>query len=172
MPRLGIISDTHGLLRPAAMEFLRGCDRIIHAGDIGSAEVLARLSTVAPVTAVRGNNDVGDWADGIPETEIVEVNGTYVYVLHDLSLLDLDPLAAGIHVVVSGHSHKPSITRRDGVTYVNPGSAGARRFSLPIALAEVVVEGESVSARIVDLAIIAGQSGAVAVAAHLALGRS
>ncbi len=153
MPRLGIISDTHGLLRPEAMQFLKGCDRIIHAGDIGSAEVLDRLSTVAPVTAVRGNNDKGPWADAIPETQLVEFGGIYVYVLHDLALLDMDPLAAGVQFVVSGHSHKPLIERQDGVTYLNPGSAGPRRFSLPVAAAEVVVKGSAIASRIVELEI-------------------
>jgi uncharacterized protein len=153
MARLGIISDTHGLVRPEALAFLRGCERIVHGGDIGSAEVLAQLSAVAPITAVRGNNDKGAWAEAIPETELFEFNGTYVYAIHDLSQLDIEPSAAGVHVVVSGHSHKPAVQRRDGVLYVNPGSAGPRRFRLPIAVAEVVVIGDQVSARVVELEV-------------------
>jgi uncharacterized protein len=149
--RLGIISDTHGLLRPEATAFLRGCDHILHAGDIGTPQVLARLSAIAPVTAVRGNNDKGAWAEAIPETEFFGFSGIHVYAIHDLSLLDLDPSAAGIQIVVSGHSHKPRIERRDGVFFVNPGSAGPRRFKLPISVGEVLVEGGAISPRIVKL---------------------
>jgi putative phosphoesterase len=153
MARLGIISDTHGLLRPEAAAFLQGCDRILHGGDIGSTEVLTRLSTLAPVTAVRGNNDQGAWAEVIPETELFEFSGIYIYTIHDLSLLDIDPSTAGIQVVVSGHSHKPLIEQRDGIVFVNPGSAGPRRFKLPISVAELLVEGGAVSARVVELNI-------------------
>jgi uncharacterized protein len=151
--RLGIISDTHGLLRPEAAVFLEGCDRIVHAGDIGTAEVLARLSSIAPVTAVRGNNDTGAWAEVIPETELFDFSGIHVYAIHDLSLLDIDTSAAGIQLVVSGHSHKPLIERRDGIVFVNPGSAGPRRFKLPISVAEILVEGGAISSRIVELNI-------------------
>ena len=153
MARLGIISDTHGLLRPQAVAFLQGCDRILHGGDIGNAEILERLSTIAPVTAIRGNNDKGAWAEAIPETEFLEFSGIYVYAIHDLSQLDIEPAAAGIRVVVSGHSHKPLIERRDGILFVNPGSAGPRRFKLPISVADISIDGSAISPRIVELDI-------------------
>jgi uncharacterized protein len=153
MARLGIISDTHGLLRPEAVEFLRGCEHIVHGGDIGTPEVLAQLAAIAPVTAVRGNNDKGAWADAIPETERFEFHGTFIYAIHDLAQLDIEPASAGVGVVISGHSHKPVIEHRDGVVYVNPGSAGPRRFRLPVAVAELVVNGGAVNARIVELKI-------------------
>jgi putative phosphoesterase len=153
MARLGIISDTHGLLRPEAVAFLRGCERIVHGGDIGSPQVLAQLAALAPVTAVRGNNDKGAWAEALPETELFEFNGRYVYAIHDLSQLDIEPSAAGVHLVVSGHSHKPVVEHREGVVYVNPGSAGPRRFRLPVAVAEVLVLGGQVSARVVELEV-------------------
>jgi putative phosphoesterase len=151
MPRVGIISDTHGLLRPEATAFLKGSDFIIHAGDIGSASVLDGLTVVAPVTAVRGNNDTGDWAKGVPEFEALKVGEILVYVLHDLSELDLDPEAAGFRVVVSGHSHRPSIEEKGRVLYINPGSAGPRRFKLPIAAAELQISGSSIRVRVVEL---------------------
>lgn len=151
MARLGIISDTHGLLRPQAMAFLQGCDRIVHGGDIGNAEILARLSTIAPVTAVRGNNDKGVWAEAIPEREFFEFCGIHIYALHDFSQLDIEPSAAGIRVVVSGHSHKPLIEQRHGIFLVNPGSAGPRRFQLPISIADILIEGSNISPRIVEL---------------------
>jgi hypothetical protein len=151
--RLGIISDTHGLLRPQAVAFLEGCDRILHGGDIGNAEVLTRLSAIAPVTAVRGNNDKGAWAEAIPETEFFEFSGVYVYAIHDLSLLDMDPSVAGIQVVVSGHSHKPLIETREGIVFVNPGSAGPRRFKLPITIADILIEGGAILPRIAELEI-------------------
>lgn len=153
MQRIGLISDTHGLLRPEAIAFLRGSDYIVHAGDIGDAAVLSELGAVAPVTAVRGNNDQGAWAEGIAETQVLKVGAVSIYVLHDLAQLELDPAAAGYQVVVSGHSHKPSLERRDGVLYLNPGSAGPRRFKLPIAVAELKVAGAAVEARLVELAI-------------------
>jgi len=153
LARLGIISDTHGLLRPEAVAFLQGCDRILHGGDIGNAEILARLSTIAPVTAVRGNNDKGAWAEGIAETELFEFSGIYVYAIHDLSQFDIEPAAAGIRVVVSGHSHKPVIELRDGIFFINPGSAGPRRFKLPISIADILIEGSAISPRIVELDI-------------------
>jgi putative phosphoesterase len=151
--RLGIISDTHGLLRPEALQFLQGCDHIVHGGDIGNDGVLARLSAIAPVTAVRGNNDKGPWANRLRETQRFEFGGKCIYALHDLSLLDIEPSAAGVDVVVSGHSHKPLIVQRDGVVYVNPGSAGPRRFRLPIAVAELVVGGGAIASRIVELQV-------------------
>jgi putative phosphoesterase len=151
MPRIGLISDTHGLLRPEALQFLRGSDFIIHAGDIGDAAVLEELSALAPVTAVRGNNDRGAWAEAVAETEVLQVGDVFIYVLHNLAELDLDPVAAGFHVVVSGHSHQPSVKERAGVLYVNPGSSGPRRFKLPVALAELRVSGASVNANLVEL---------------------
>ena len=153
MARLGIISDTHGLLRPEAATFLSGCDRILHGGDIGSAEVLAQLAAIAPTTAVRGNNDKGAWAGVLPATEFFEFGGIYVYAIHDLAELDIDPRAAGIQVVVSGHSHKPQIEKRNSVVFINPGSAGPRRFKLPISVAELVVENGAISSRILELEI-------------------
>ncbi len=152
MARIGLISDTHGLLRPQAVSFLRGCDHIVHGGDIGRAEILAQLSALAPITAVRGNNDAGVWAVRLAQTELVQIGEVYIYVLHDVAQLDIDPKAAGVHVVVSGHSHKPSVGRRDGILYVNPGSAGPRRFALPISVAELIVADGAVSARLVELA--------------------
>ena len=149
--RVGLISDTHGLLRPEAVAFLRGSDVIVHAGDIGDAAVLTELAAMAPVTAVRGNNDKARWAAKVRDVEVVKVGAVSIYVLHNLAELALDPVAAGFQVVVSGHSHKPSVTERHGVLYVNPGSAGPRRFKLPVALAELVVEGNSVRARVVEL---------------------
>ncbi|CAN5811759.1 metallophosphoesterase family protein [soil metagenome] len=133
--KIGIISDTHGLLRPEAVERLAGVDHIIHAGDIGGAGVIEGLRRIAPVTAIRGNVDRGDWAAAYPETARVTLSGRTFHVLHDRKALDLDPATAGIDVVVSGHSHHPHIETVDGVLYLNPGSAGPRRFSLPIALA-------------------------------------
>jgi putative phosphoesterase len=159
MPRVGLISDTHGLLRPEAMTFLRGSDFIVHAGDIGNAAVLKELAAIAPVTAVRGNNDRGAWAETVREAELLQVDQVFIYVVHDIAELALDPVAAGFQVVVSGHSHKPSVKERDGVLYVNPGSAGPRRFKLPVAVAELMVSGNSVRARIVELDVSARAAG-------------
>ena len=149
--KIGIISDTHGLLRPEAVERLAGVDHIIHAGDIGRPDVISHLRRIAPVTAVRGNIDGGEWAAGYPQTELVKLGGRFFYVLHNLAELDLDPAAAGINVVVSGHSHRPKIEIADGVVYLNPGSAGPRRFSLPIALATLDLSGTELRPRIVNL---------------------
>ena len=151
--RVGVVSDTHGLLRPEAIDFLRGSDFIVHAGDIGAPDVLAELSALAPVTAVRGNNDRAEWAQGIPETNVLQVGEVSIYVVHDIAELDVDPAAAGIQVVVSGHSHRPSLGKRDGVVYLNPGSCGPRRFKLPIAAAELTVQGGAVEARLTRLDI-------------------
>jgi uncharacterized protein len=151
MPRIGVISDTHGLLRPEALRALAGADLIVHAGDVGSPEVLASLRSVAPVVAVRGNNDRAPWASALAETEVVESGGRTLYVLHDLKTLDLDPRAAGFDAVIAGHSHQPRIERRDGVLYLNPGSAGPRRFRLPIALAWLQVDAVRIDAEIVQL---------------------
>jgi putative phosphoesterase len=137
MPVVGLISDTHGLLRPEAVRALVGSDLIIHAGDVGTPEILDALRAVAPVVAVRGNVDTGAWAAGLPETAVAEAGGTLLYVLHDLNELDLDPAAAGFGVVVSGHSHQPARAERGGVLFVNPGSAGRRRFKLPVTVARL-----------------------------------
>ena len=131
---IGLISDTHGVLREEARRALAGVARILHAGDIGTPEVLTELAAIAPVHAVRGNNDTGAWARRIPVSEAVQLEGIAAYVLHDLHELDLDPTAAGFAVVVSGHSHRPEVAERDGVLYVNPGSAGPRRFKLPVSV--------------------------------------
>jgi uncharacterized protein len=151
MLRVGLISDTHGLLRPEAKDFLRGSDFIVHGGDIGSAEILRELGTIAPVTAVLGNNDRGTWAEQLAEDEFLRVGEILVYVIHDLAHIQIDPQATGARVVVSGHSHIPSVSERDGVLFINPGSSGPHRFKLPIAVGELLVMGKSVSARTVEL---------------------
>ena len=153
MPRIGLISDTHGLLRPQAVSFLRGCDHIIHGGDIGHAGIIDQLAGLAPVTAVRGNNDIGAWAERLSGTELVRIGQVFIYALHDIAQLDIDPGGVGMHVVVSGHSHRPSVEHRGRVLYVNPGSAGPRRFRLPVSVAEFLVTGREVSARLVELAV-------------------
>ena len=149
--RVGLISDTHGLLRPEALDFLAGSDHIVHGGDIGSPEILERLAAIAPLTVVRGNNDTAPWARTIPATARVDFGTVALYAIHDLKEIDIDPRAAGVRVVVSGHSHKPACSERDGVLYVNPGSAGRRRFSLPIAAAELIIEGDVVAVKLVTL---------------------
>jgi putative phosphoesterase len=149
--RVGLLSDTHGLLRPEARAFLLGCDYIIHGGDIGSLEILDELAVIAPLIAVRGNNDTEPWTSRLRETELMRVGSEFVYVLHNLAELDIDLEAAGVRVVVSGHSHKPVIEKRAGILYVNPGSCGPRRFKLPISIAELTVSGDTIKARIVDL---------------------
>jgi putative phosphoesterase len=147
--RVGLISDTHGLLRPEALAFLAGSDQIVHGGDICDPAILDALARVAPVTAVRGNNDPRG-PSGCA-TELVEAGGIWLYAIHDRAQLDIDPVAAGVHVVVSGHSHKPSVEHREGVLYVNPGSAGPRRFSLPISVGELTIAAGVVAARTVQL---------------------
>ena len=149
--RVGLISDTHGLLRPEALDFLAGCDHIVHGGDIGNAAILERLARIAPLTTVRGNNDREDWARAIPVSAQLTIAGVVVHAIHDIKELDIDPAALGVRVVVSGHSHKPFCSERNGVLYINPGSAGRRRFSLPISAAELIVEGNTVRPRIVTL---------------------
>ena len=149
---VGVISDTHGLMRPQALDALAGSELILHAGDIGSPEVLEALRQISPVVAVRGNNDKGPWAQELADAEIVEADGVFFYVLHDAAQLDLDPWAAGFGAVVSGHSHRPMVEERKGVLYLNPGSAGPRRFKLPITVARVEVGGGRVSTTIVQLA--------------------
>lgn len=146
--RIGLISDTHGLLRPEATQALQGVDRIIHAGDIGDSSILEQLAAIAPVTAVRGNNDQAAWADALPMGKIMEAGGARLYVLHDLKELDLDLETANIHVVISGHSHRPSITTQGDVLFVNPGSAGPRRFKLPISLAFLEIAQGKVGAKL------------------------
>jgi putative phosphoesterase len=153
MIRIGVISDTHGLLRPEALAFLRGFDRIVHAGDIGDSRIVAELEQLAPLTAVRGNNDKAPWAAAIPVVQRLQVDAVSLYVIHDLALIDIDPAANGVRVVISGHSHRPSIRDDGGVLYLNPGSAGRRRFKLPVAVAELLVDGNSATARIVDLMV-------------------
>lgn len=150
---LGVISDTHGLVRPEAVAALSGAELIVHAGDVGGADVLDRLGALAPVVAVRGNIDRGPWAAALPETEIVTVGGVTLYVLHDVARLDLDPAAAGFRAVIAGHSHRPRIEHRNGVLFLNPGSAGPRRFSLPIALARLRLRGTALDAEIVELGV-------------------
>jgi putative phosphoesterase len=148
---VGVISDTHGLLRPEALKHLIDVQSIIHAGDIGAPNVLEKLQTLAPVQAVRGNNDKGAWAEAIPESLLFEVRGHLIHVLHDLAQIDLAPSAAGVAVVISGHSHKPEVVERDGVLFVNPGSIGPRRFRLPVALAKLYVTDAAVRAEIIEL---------------------
>jgi putative phosphoesterase len=148
---IGLISDTHGLLRPGAIEALRGSDAIIHAGDIGDPQILAELSRLAPVTAVRGNIDRGAWADSLPDTAVLQVGAAAIYVLHNVADLDLDPRVAGFLAVVSGHSHQPGSREKDGVLFVNPGSAGPRRFTLPIALGRLRLAGGRMTAEMIEL---------------------
>ena len=134
---IGLISDTHGLLRPEALDALQGSHLIIHAGDIGDPKILARLRAIAPVVAVRGNVDQGQWAADLPETAVAEAGDVRLYVLHDVHEVDLNPRAAGFQIVVSGHSHQPGQEQHDGVLYINPGSAGPRRFRLPVTVASL-----------------------------------
>jgi len=136
---LGVISDTHGLLRPEALELLRGSQAIIHAGDVGDPAILEQLSAIAPVTAVRGNIDTSAWARKLPQTNVLEIGGRSIYVLHNVDELDLDPAVAGFAAIIFGHSHKPLIEQRKGVLFFNPGSAGPRRFSLPISLGRITI---------------------------------
>jgi putative phosphoesterase len=150
---LGVIADTHGLVRPQALAALAGVERIVHAGDIGGPGVLAALERVAPVTAVRGNNDRGDWAAAIPETEVVQIGGVALYLLHDVHALDLDPRAAGFAAVVAGHSHQPRLEERGGVLFFNPGSAGPRRFRLPVSVGRLTIAGGRVSGALLTLQI-------------------
>jgi len=151
--RIGVISDTHGVLRDEALAALQDSELILHAGDIGAPEVLARLREIAPVFAVRGNNDRADWARALPLTEAVEIAHHTIYLLHDIAELDIDPAAARFSAVITGHSHKPHIERRAGVLYLNPGSAGPRRFKLPIAVAHLHVTEDALEAQIVELRV-------------------
>jgi putative phosphoesterase len=149
---VGLIADTHGLLRPEAKAFLQTADYIIHAGDIGDGAILGELRAIGRLYAVRGNNDIGPWAEPLPVTEVLRLGAVGIYVIHDLAELRIDPVALGVQVVVCGHSHKPSLERRHGVLFLNPGSAGPRRFKLPIALGELFLEeGRCASARLIEL---------------------
>lgn len=148
---VGVISDTHGLLRPEAVAALQGSDRILHAGDVGPADILDRLREIAPTTAVRGNVDTAVWATALPLAEVIPVGGVDLYMLHDRAGLDLDPAAAGFAAVIFGHSHRPGAERRGGVLYLNPGSAGPRRFSLPVTVARLTIAAGVLTHEIVDL---------------------
>lgn len=150
--RVGLISDTHGLLRPEAVDALRGSDLIVHAGDVGDPAILAALGSLAPVRAVRGNNDRGRWAAALPDVDRVQIGGVALHVIHDLAALRLDP-AAGCRVVVTGHSHRPAHDVRDGVHFVNPGSAGPRRFSLPVSVGRLSLGGGTIAVELVELAV-------------------
>jgi len=150
---IGVISDTHGLLRPEALDALRGSEHIIHAGDIGSPEIIPALEEIAPVTAIRGNVDTEPWARRFQETEVVELAGIHLYTIHDVNALDLNPRAAGFAVVISGHSHKPGQEVKDGVLYFNPGSAGPRRFSLPISVGQLHIVDDNIEGKLITLTI-------------------
>ena len=146
-----MISDTHGLLRPEVARLFTKVDLILHAGDIGGPEVLRELRSIAPVIAVRGNNDKGSWAKTIPETETAEIAGFRVYVLHDLKEIDFEPADRRFQIIISGHSHRPSVETRDGVLFMNPGSAGPRRFKLPITVGRLTIHGSGMNGEIIDL---------------------
>jgi hypothetical protein len=151
--RIGVISDTHGLLRPEAARALHGVDRIVHGGDVGSPDILDRLREIAPTVAVRGNVDTAPWAGVLPATEVVEARGLHLYVLHDIAALDLDPAAAGFAAVIYGHSHRPGAERRNGVLFLNPGSAGPRRFRLPVSLARLEIRGDQLECELIELPV-------------------
>ncbi len=150
---IGVISDTHGLVRPEALETLASVDLILHAGDIGNKEVLEALNKIAPVIAVRGNNDKGEWAQSLADWEVVQIGAVSIYMLHDLKEIDITPTADAFQVVVSGHSHKPAVEERRGVIYLNPGSAGPRRFTLPVSLAHLHIVDNKVHANIIELSV-------------------
>lgn len=151
--RIGLIADTHNLLRPEALAALQGVDHLIHAGDIGGPHILADLERIAPLSVVRGNNDQDSWADAIPERLTLRFGAIALHVLHDLKQLDIDPAAQGIDVVIAGHSHKPLHEKRNGVLYLNPGSAGLRRFKLPIGVGLLHIEGRQVRAKLITLEV-------------------
>ncbi|HEX6773422.1 MAG TPA: metallophosphoesterase family protein [Acidobacteriaceae bacterium] len=151
--RIGVISDTHGLLRRAAVQSLQGAEHILHAGDVGNPAILEELRSVAPVTAIRGNIDEGGRCANLPATELVDLGGRSIYMLHDVKQLDMNPEAAGIAAVVFGHSHQPAIEWRRGVLFLNPGSAGPRRFQLPVTVAWLDIESKALNAQIVKLQI-------------------
>jgi putative phosphoesterase len=149
--KIGVISDTHGLLRPEAVELLRGSEHILHAGDIGAPEIIPELRKIAPVTAIRGNVDTQAWARSFAETEVVELGEIDIYILHDVNALNLNPKAAGFAAVISGHSHQPKREMKDGVLYFNPGSAGPRRFKLPISVGRLEIVDGKVSGEILEI---------------------
>ena len=151
--RIGLIADTHNLLRPEALATLQGVDHLIHAGDIGGPHILAELERVAPLSVVRGNNDQDSWADAIPERLTLRFGAIALHVLHDLTQLDIDPAAQGIDVVIAGHSHKPLHEKRNGVLYLNPGSAGPRRFKLPIGVGILHIEDDRARAELITLKV-------------------
>jgi putative phosphoesterase len=151
MYTIGLIADTHGLVRPGALAALQGSTLIIHAGDIGTPEVLSALAAIAPVVAVRGNNDHGVWAEVLPETVAVAVGAYRLYVLHDVKSLTLDPQAAGVQAVIAGHSHRPLVVEHQGVLFVNPGSAGQRRFKLPVTVARLSIGAQALQAELITL---------------------
>ena len=149
--RIGLIADTHGLLRPEALAALADSDLLIHAGDIGKPEVVAALKKIAPLVAIKGNNDTDSWARHLPETKKITLGALKLYVIHNVKELSFDPAARGFRVVISGHSHKPMIQTKDNVLFVNPGSAGPQRFKLPICVGKLLVQGETVDAEIIEL---------------------
>lgn len=155
--RIGVVSDTHGLLRPQAVDALRGCDHVLHAGDIGAPHILDALAALAPLHAIRGNVDIAPWSHAVPATRTVAVAGLRIHLVHSLADLAIDPVVDGIDVIVSGHSHRPGIDTRHGVLYVNPGSAGRRRFKLPVTVAELLVDhrpgAARITPRIIDIAL-------------------
>jgi len=150
---IGVISDTHGLLRPQAVDGLKGVDHIVHAGDVGIPAIIDTLREIAPLSVVRGNTDHGSWADDLPATTVAEVGDVSIFVIHDILELDLDPAAAGFAAVVFGHSHRPEMSDKQGVMYLNPGAAGPRRFELPLSIAHIEVEGSSIRAKHIELDI-------------------
>ena len=160
---VGVISDTHGLLRPEVLKIFSSINLIIHAGDIGTLETLAELQSLAPVVAVRGNNDTGPWAKKVPETCVAQIAGARVYVLHNLKEIGVNPASAGFDVVVSGHSHRPSLQNIDGVLFLNPGSAGPRRFKLPISVARLSVQGREVRGELIE---VQDQHGSISASSH------
>jgi len=149
---LAVISDTHGLLRASVFDAFKDVDMILHAGDVCGTSIIDKLLKIAPVTAVRGNMDGGKWADRLPETEIVEAGDILIYMLHDLNKLDLDPEISGFNVIINGHTHQPNIEQKDKVLYLNPGSAGPRRFDYPVSAALLEIQGKSLKPRIIELA--------------------
>lgn len=150
---IGLISDTHGLIRPEAIEALQGVDLVVHAGDIGKPEVLNALKAIGPLVAIKGNNDIGAWASILPDTRLVQTADMKLYVIHNVKELDCEPAAEGYAVVISGHSHKPSVLTRDGVLFVNPGSAGPRRFKLPVAVGKLFIQNQRVNAELIELRV-------------------
>jgi uncharacterized protein len=150
---IGLISDTHGLIRPEAIEALQGVDLVVHAGDIGKPEVLNALKAIGPLVAIKGNNDIGAWASILPDTRLVQTANMKLYVIHNVKELDCEPAAEGYAVVISGHSHKPSVLTRNGVLFVNPGSAGPRRFKLPVAVGKLFIQNQRVNAELIELRV-------------------